>query len=104
MTKDKERLDEIKDSKYSILEIASDLKNDWEWLIEQANRFEILSEQNDLILKQNKRYREALWNLNLQLKNLFVEVWDIDQRKLQGEFYKMSEIIQRELEADKNER
>lgn len=52
------------------------------------------------LIEENKRYREALWNINIKLQYLFTEVWDMDQRKLQGEFYKMSEIILSELEGD----
>ena len=36
------------------------LLNTMDWLIEQAERFEVLSEQHDEALMQNKRYREAL--------------------------------------------
>lgn len=32
------RLEDIKNSDYSILKVESDLKRDWEWLIEQAER------------------------------------------------------------------
>lgn len=66
----KERLEEIK----QILRMAKEEKfiEDFyviiklfemghaEWLIEQAERFEVLSEQHDEALKQNKRYREAI--------------------------------------------
>ncbi len=38
------------------------------WLIEQAERFEVLAEQHDEALAQNKRYREALEKIRLGSK------------------------------------
>ena len=54
----KERLEEIKELWQDDNQYCDPCT--YEWLIEQAERFEILSEHHDESLKQNKRYREAL--------------------------------------------
>lgn len=40
----------------------------FEWLIEQSERFEVLAEQHDETLAQNKRYREAWKKAKIEAK------------------------------------
>src|SRR5699024_1579914 len=68
----KERLEEAGEwlsSMYDLLSLKTDKEDRaytqkridlFNWLIEQAERFEVLSEQHDEALMQNKRYREAI--------------------------------------------
>ena len=119
---DKERLEGIKEEYKWHVEnqlLPRMSVDNFEWLIEQAERVEELGRVNkqlkdnlsvykgyyknmmkinEGIVEENKHYRETLWDINIKLRDLFVEVWDMDKRKLQGEFYKMSKIIQNELE------
>ncbi len=62
----KERLEEIKENWNNVVWGID--KSDINWLIEQAERFEVLAEQHDEALAQNKRYREALEKIRLGSK------------------------------------
>lgn len=65
---DKEQLNTIKKTRYTFLETSkTDLQGDFEWLIEQAERVEVLEKRISddehfvyEIMDQNHRYREAL--------------------------------------------
>ena len=49
---------EIEDLNLNTMTVVN--REHFDWLKEQAERFEVLSEQHDEALMQNKRYREAL--------------------------------------------
>src|SRR5690625_2978133 len=84
-----ERLEEIENSRYSILEVESDLKRDWDWLIEQVKEWKDIAKwQNDEKLKiekhcleleqQNQRYKQALGKIATRKMSQYLTVRDMN--------------------------
>lgn len=92
----KERLEEAGEwlsSMYDLLSLKTDKEDRaytqkridlFNWLIEQAERFEVLSEQHDEALMQNKRYREALESI-LNNDQMYITNEEIILKALEGE-------------------